>query len=119
MSIQGSETMLTTALATMAAAPDLAMAADMESMPAKRKMVVQSTLRKASRMVMQPEMTIRQAPSMAAVVRGMSSLAIMKTTKAKMAMEYHILFSRRVWPSVTISSSIWRPSGRKRWPMRP
>ena len=88
-------------------------------MPAKRKMVVQSTLRKASRMVMQPEMTIRQAPSMAAVVRGMSSLAIMKTTKAKMAMEYHILFSRRVWPSVTISSSIWRPSGRKRWPMRP
>lgn len=53
MSIQGSETWLTTAWATMAAAPDEDMAADMESMPANRKIVVQSTLRKASRMVIQ------------------------------------------------------------------
>ena len=73
MSIHGSLTVLTTAFATMAAAPDLSMAADMESMPANRKMVVQSTLRKASRMVIQPVITIRQAPNTAAVVRGCSA----------------------------------------------
>ena len=44
MSSQGSEKRLTTAWATMAAAPELVMAALMESMPANRKMVVQSTL---------------------------------------------------------------------------
>lgn len=48
INIQGSETCVTTVCATMAAAPDLDMAADMESMPANRKMVTQSTLKKAS-----------------------------------------------------------------------
>ena len=44
MSSHGSEKPLTTACATRAAAPELVMAALMESMPANRKMVVQSTL---------------------------------------------------------------------------
>ena len=95
MSIQGSETWLTTAWATMAAAPDEDMAADMESMPANRKIVVQSTLRKASRMVIQRVITIRQAPSMAAGVSGISLVTIMTTTKAKIRIDSHILLVRR------------------------
>ena len=119
MSIQGLLTVLTTVLATMAAAPDLSIAADMESMPANRKMVVQSTLRNASRMVMQPVITIRQAPSTAAVVRGMISLAIMATTKAKISTECHILCSRRTLASTSISSSVASCSfsGKNLWPI--
>ena len=58
-------------------------------------MVVQSTLRKASRMVMQRVMTMRQAPSTAAVVRFMTSEAIMKTTKPKIPIHNHIFSVRR------------------------
>ena len=71
------------------------MAADMESMPANRKIVVQSTLRKASRMVIQRVITIRQAPSMAAGVSGISLVTIMTTTKAKIRIDSHILLVRR------------------------
>ena len=46
------------------------MAADMESMPANRKMVTQSMHWNASFMVMQRVATTRHAPSTAAVVRG-------------------------------------------------
>ena len=87
ISMVGPDTLETTAFATSAAAPDFCIAADMDSIPANRKMVTQSMQWNASFMVMQRVATTRHAPSTAAVVRGSAPVTIMMTTKAKIPME--------------------------------
>ena len=70
-------------------------------------------------MVMHLVMTMRQAPSTAAVVRGMSFVTIMTTTKTKTRMARHILSVRLAWAGAEPARSCTPAlaAGRKRWPM--